>query len=167
MTLNERAHALADRLVAAADALRIEVHSIAGARLIDCGVSAAGGLQAGLGLARVCLADLADVSVVPGEFGPAVQIQTDTPVAACMAAQYACWQISVGKYFAMASGPMRALYGKEELFDHLPGREAAPVAVGVLEARKLPTDEVVKYLAERLNLSADKLTLLVAPTASL
>jgi methenyltetrahydromethanopterin cyclohydrolase len=67
----------------------------------------------------------------------------------------------------MASGPMRALYGKEELFDHLPGREAARVAVGVLEARKLPTEEVVKFLAERLNLSADNLTLLVAPTASL
>jgi methenyltetrahydromethanopterin cyclohydrolase len=62
---------------------------------------------------------------------------------------------------------MRALYAKEELFDHLPGRESAPVAVGVLESRKLPTDEVLAYLSERLGLGADKLTLLVAPTASL
>lgn len=167
MTLNERAHALADRLAATADTLRIAMHNIAGARVLDCGVQAAGGLQAGLGLARACLADLGDVALIRGQFGPAVQVQTDHPVAACMAAQYAGWQISVGKYFAMGSGPMRALYGKEELFDHLPGRESAPVAVGVLEARKLPTDEVVAFLSEKLSLAADKLTLLVAPTASL
>jgi methenyltetrahydromethanopterin cyclohydrolase len=167
MTLNERAHALADRLAAAADTLRVAVHTTAGARVLDCGVQAVGGLQAGLGLARACMADLADVAFVRGVFAPAVQVQTDHPVAACMAAQYAGWQISVGKYFAMGSGPMRALYGKEELFDHLPGRESAPVAVGVLEARKLPGDEVIAYAAEKLGLTAEKLTLLVAPTASL
>src|SRR5439155_5941689 len=117
MTLNKRANTLADRLAAAADTLRIGVHTTAGARVLDCGVNVAGGLQAGIGLARACLADLADVALIRGQFGPAVQVQTDHPVAACMAAQYAGWQISVGKYFAMGSGPMRALYGKEELFD--------------------------------------------------
>jgi methenyltetrahydromethanopterin cyclohydrolase len=84
-----------------------------------------------------------------------------------MAAQYAGWQVRVGKYYAMGSGPMRALYGKEELFDHLPGRESAPVAVGVLEARKLPSADVITFLSEKLGLAAEKLTLLVAPTASL
>ena len=167
MTLNERTYALADRLVAAAESLRINVHTIAGARVVDCGVQAVGGLQAGLALARACLADLGDVALIRGLFGPAVQVQTDHPVAACMASQYAGWQISVGKYFAMGSGPMRALYGKEELFDHLPGRESAAVAVGVLETRKLPTGEVIAYLSEKLGISAEKLTLLVAPTASL
>src|SRR5207248_154527 len=52
MTLNERAHALADRLARAADVLRIDVHTTGGCRVLDCGVQAAGGLQAGLGLAR-------------------------------------------------------------------------------------------------------------------
>ncbi len=50
-----------------------------------------------------------------------------------MASQYAGWQISVGKYFAMGSGPMRAAYGKEEIFDHIPGRERPAAAVGVFE----------------------------------
>ena len=45
--------------------------------------------------------------------GPAVQVASDDPVLACMASQYAGWQVSVGKYFAMGSGPMRAAYGKE------------------------------------------------------
>src|SRR5207247_542928 len=113
--------------------------------------------------ARVCLADLGEVTIVPGAVGelvcPIVQVVTDHPVAACMASQYAGWQISVDlqpgpdgklkKYFAMGSGPMRAAAGREELFDKIGLRESSPVAVGVLETRKLPTEEVVGYICDR------------------
>jgi methenyltetrahydromethanopterin cyclohydrolase len=172
LTLNERAWRLADDLAANAAGLRVAVQpTAAGARLLDCGIHAAGGLHAGLGLARVCLAGLAEVSLVPGEVagvpGVQVAVASDQPVLACMAAQYAGWQVSVGKFFAMGSGPMRAAYGKEELFDKIPGREQAPVAVGALETRKLPGDDVVSYLCERLHLPASQLTLLAAPAASL
>jgi methenyltetrahydromethanopterin cyclohydrolase len=67
----------------------------------------------------------------------------------------------------MGSGPMRALYGKEALFDHIPGRETSPAAVGVLETRKLPTEEAVSYLCQHLALEPSALTLLVAPAASI
>ncbi|MFO0809959.1 MAG: methenyltetrahydromethanopterin cyclohydrolase [Gemmataceae bacterium] len=164
MTLNERANALADALTADP---RVAVQTVAGARVIDCGVQAAGGLGAGLTLARVCLAGLADVVLVPGEFGLSVQVHGDEPVRACLASQYAGWQVAVGKFFAMGSGPMRALYGKETVFDDIGGRESSPVAVGVLESRKLPTAEVIEYLVGKLGLAAEKLTLLVAPTASI
>src|SRR5205807_2414473 len=67
LTLNERALRLADHVAADAAALRVAVHTDAGgARVLDCGVAADGGLQAGLALARVCLAGLADVSLAPG-----------------------------------------------------------------------------------------------------
>jgi methenyltetrahydromethanopterin cyclohydrolase len=172
LTLNEQALHLADQMAAAAEPLRIAVrYTAAGARVLDCGVQAEGGLQAGLALARVCLAGRAEVTLAPGEVEgigcPQVQVSTDHPVAACLAAQYAGWQVSVGKFFAMGSGPMRAAYGKELLFDHIPGREEAPAAVGVLETRKLPDDAVVQYLSERLGLAPDKLTLLTAPASSL
>jgi methenyltetrahydromethanopterin cyclohydrolase len=170
-TLNERTQRLADHLAMNAAALRVGVEPVGGARVLDCGVRAEGGLQAGLALARVCLAGQAEVGLVPGEVGDTpcavVQVATDHPVLACMASQYAGWQIEVGKFFAMGSGPMRAAYGKEDLFDHIPGREQPPVAVGVLESGKLPTEEVVAHLAERLALPAAKLTLLVAPASSL
>src|SRR5438105_11318730 len=89
-----------------------------------------------------------------------------------MASQYAGWQVRVElrtgkKFFAMGSGPMRALYGKEELFNHLPGREQAPVGVGVLETDRLPAEEVVTYLCQRLNLEPPRLVLLCAPAASI
>jgi methenyltetrahydromethanopterin cyclohydrolase len=171
LTLNERAQRLADHVAANAAALRVAVQTVGGARVIDCGVKAEGGLQAGLALARICLAGQAEVTLVPGEVAgvlcPQVEVATDHPVLACMASQYAGWQIEAGKFFAMGSGPMRAAYGKEDLFDHIPGREQAPVAVGVLESRKLPDEAVVNYLCERLGLPANKLTLLVAPSFSL
>jgi methenyltetrahydromethanopterin cyclohydrolase len=172
LTLNERAHQLAEDMVANAAALRITTHyTPMGAKVLDCGVQAAGGLQAGLDLARVCLAGQADVSLMVGAVGsvscPHVQVASDQPVLACMASQYAGWQISVGKFFAMGSGPMRAAYGKEELFQKIPGHEEASLAVGVLETRKFPDDAVVNFLSERLKLHPTKLTLLVAPASSL
>src|SRR6516165_4289580 len=159
-------------MASTAAALRIEVkQTAAGTRILDCGIAVPGGLQAGLALARACLAGHAEVALLPGRFAdlpcPLVQVHTDHPILACMASQYAGWQISVGKFFAMGSGPMRAAYGKEELFDKIPGREESPVAVGVLESRKLPDDAVIEYLAERLSIPASKITLLVAPAYSI
>ena len=169
MTLNERANRVADELERNADALRLSVSKVAGARVIDCGGAVTGSLAAGLGMARTCLADLADVSYVPCPVigGPAVQVTTDDPVRACLASQYAGWQVQVDKYFAMGSGPMRALSAREELFQHIPGKEESPVAVGVLETRKHPTEDVIASIVAKLPTSAESLTLLVAPASSL
>jgi methenyltetrahydromethanopterin cyclohydrolase len=171
-TLNERAQRLADYLASNAAALRVAVQTTAaGARVIDCGLKSPGGLQAGLNLARVCLAGQAEVSLISDEVAgvacPSVVVSSDAPVAACMASQYAGWQVSVGKFFAMGSGPMRAAYGKEELFDDIGLRESPPVAVGALETRKLPDDAVIDYFQQALKLPANKITLCCAPAASL
>src|ERR1051326_3236014 len=172
MTLNERALRLADHMASNAAGLRIGVErTSSGARILDCGVKAQGGVQAGLGLARVCLAGLAEVSLTPGDVGgipcPVVQVVSDQPVSACLASQYAGWSLQVDDYFAMGSGPMRAAWGKEELFDKIGGREQAPVAVGALETGKLPTDAVIEHLCEQLRVPPAKLSLLTAPAASL
>ena len=172
MTLNERAERIADYVAANAAAFRVEVsRTSAGTRIIDCGVHALGGLQAGLALARICLSGQAEASLTPGDIDglPCIRVvvATDAPVPACMASQYAGWQISVGEFFAMGSGPMRAAYGKEELFNKIPGRETPPVAVGVLESRKLPDDPIVAYLSERLSIAPAKITLLAAPASSI
>jgi methenyltetrahydromethanopterin cyclohydrolase len=170
MTLNERSLAVADDLARRAGEHRVAVHTVAGARVIDAGIATPGGLQAGLALARICVSGRADVALDARDRSinlPVVRIFSDDPVAACLASQYAGWQISVGKFFAMGSGPMRAHYGKEELFDHIPGRESAPHAVGVLEGRKLPNDEVIEWLSDKLQLPAEKVTVAIAPTASI
>ena len=170
--LNDLARAEVETLLAHATRSRVAVTPVpGGGRVVDCGVAAEGGLAAGLALARVCLAGLAEVALVPGECfhtpWPQVSVTSDHPVPACLLSQYAGWQISVGKYFAMGSGPMRAAAAREDLFQELSYRESPAQVVGVLETRKLPGPEVLAYLAERTGVPAEGITLLVAPTASL
>lgn len=171
-TLNERAQRLADAMAESAAQLRINVQTTpSGGRILNCGILTEGGLQAGLAMARVCTAGLADVMMVPGDVAgipcPHIAVQSDLPMLACMASQYAGWKVDTGQYSAMGSGPMRAIYGKEPLFDQIPGREKSPKAVGVLETRRIPDDKVFAYLSDKLGMPADKITLLVAPTACL
>jgi methenyltetrahydromethanopterin cyclohydrolase len=168
MTLNERALAVADALAGRAAEARVKIDTVAGARVIDCGGAVAGGLGAGLAMARACLAGLADVEIEPGPDGPMVQVVSDDPVRACLASQYAGWQIKIDRYFAMGSGPMRAAYGKETIFDDLPhARELPRCAVGILETRKHPTEEVIAWLVAKLPNTVETVTLLVAPVSSI
>jgi methenyltetrahydromethanopterin cyclohydrolase len=172
MNLNRRALERCEEIVERATHFKVAVsREESGARLIDCGVYAEGGLEAGRGLAEVCLAGLGEVGFIASPpalgFGPAVTIRTDQPVAACMASQYAGWQIAGEKFFAMGSGPMRAARGKEPLFESIGFRERPTDVVGVLESRKLPRRDVCHHIAEECHVDPEHLTLLVAPTASL
>jgi methenyltetrahydromethanopterin cyclohydrolase len=169
--LNANAAGLSDELCASAGRVRAHVElRPGGARVIDLGITARGGLEAGRRLAEICLAGLGEVSFVPAPRelggGLSVFVTTDWPVQACMASQYAGWQIGVGKFFAMGSGPMRAAAGKEKLFDAIGCRETPAVAVGVLETRNLPPAEVIDYIIQETRVLPAGLTLLVAPTAS-
>lgn len=169
--LNARGSRLVEVMLGRADELRVAAQVIpGGGRVVDCGITAAGGLAAGIALARVCLAGLGEVAIVPGETcgepWPVVQVTTDHPVAACLLSQYAGWKIAVGKFFAMGSGPMRAAIADEELFARLGYSERAEECVGVLETSRLPVEAVLQYVAEKARVPAGSVTLLAAPTAS-
>jgi len=170
-TLNERAHELCDAMTADADQLGIAVSTLpCGTRLIDCGVKVLSGLDAGLRLSEVCLAGLGAVKIIAADpkiwSGPAVRVSTSRPVAACMASQYAGWEIKGEKFFAMGSGPMRAAACREELFQHIGHCEKPGVCVGVLETSKLPPDGVCTDIAEKCGVPPERLTLLAARTSS-
>jgi methenyltetrahydromethanopterin cyclohydrolase len=172
MHLNERALRRCRSLIDQADPFGIGVvRDESGAMILDCGIHHPGGIGAGIAVAEVCLAGLGQVTLVSSRLdvwpGPAVQVCTDRPVAACMASQYAGWQIAAEKFFAMGSGPMRAARGREDLFSHIGFREHADEVVGVLETGKLPPASVCVRIAEECGVDADRMTLLVAPTASL
>lgn len=172
MNLNEHALKRCEALIDQATELRVAVlRDETGARVVDCGVHVPGGLAAGVALAEVCLAGLGCVGLTPGNTelwpGPAVSIRTDQPVKACMASQYAGWQVAGEKFFAMGSGPMRAVRGREELFDKIGYSEKADSVVGVLESGKLPHEDVCHHIAEDCHVDPERLTLLVAPTASI
>ena len=173
LEMNERAWAIADEAERRATELKIGVHRLrSGARVIDAGVEAAGGLEAGRTLAELCMGGLGRLQfgtvTVGGESWPGVQVWTDHPAHACMAAQYAGWVIDPKGFFAMGSGPLRARARVEkELYQKLGYAETAARGVLVLETRALPADDVAAWVAERAGVAADALTFAVAPTASL
>ena len=172
ISVNRRAAALAERLVAEAAALAVEVHRLPnGTRIVDAGVGAPGGFGAGQIVAQICLGGLGDVSFIPYDLGgvtiPAVSVAVDRPVIACMASQYAGWKVSVGKFFAMGSGPARAIATVEKLYADLGYRDEADQAVLVLETDAMPNQEVASYLAGKCGLAPEKVTLVVAGTSSM
>jgi len=171
LSLNGRALELADRLAADADAARVAVSTRPnGTRVIDCGAQAAGGFEAGRRFAEICMAGLGTIAYAPvvieGRWLPALTVTTDRPAVACLGAQYAGWRLDRDGYFAMGSGPGRALIRAEELYDDLDWDERASEAVLCLETREPPPPGVADFVAERAGVPASALTLLMAPTAS-
>jgi methenyltetrahydromethanopterin cyclohydrolase len=171
ISVNQQAAKIVEEMIAHAESLGIQVSKLpSGAQVLDLGVQAPGGLQAGKYMAEVCMGGLGQVTFLPLQFGdywlPGVSVSVDYPAIGCMAAQYAGWAIKREKYFAMGSGPARALAVVEKLYEKLAYRDNADVAVIVLEGRQLPTDEVANYIAGKCGINPANLTLLIAPTAS-
>jgi len=167
--LNLRAARLASEAIADAARLRIEVSKYEAATLLDFGVNVPGGIAAGLLLARICMADLADICLVPGtDFPqvPHVQVQTDHPVDACLRSQYAGWKIATDDYFAMGSGPMRILARVEDLQKELGEEESKTACVGVLESGSEPSAAAIEFIRRAVG-NVQELHLLTAPTASI
>jgi methenyltetrahydromethanopterin cyclohydrolase len=171
ISLNDRAAALADELAGDAEAARVAVSTLSnGTRVIDCGAQAPGGFAAGRAFAEICMAGLGSVGYAPlvldGRWLPGLTVTTDRPAVACLASQYAGWRVDRDGYFAMGSGPGRALIRAEDLYDDLDWDERASAAVLCLETREPPPAEVADFVAERAGVPAAALTLVMAPTAS-
>ena len=178
VSLNAAAVILLDDLLSTPASFAAEIHECGGSRVIDCGVSATGNNSLGMLLARVALGGQGEVGLSDTAGGtpleevwpkcpwPVVTVASADPVAACLASQYAGWKVDDSGYFAMASGPLRAAIGGEEIFDTIGRRERVPVAVGLLEASQLPPERVCCQLADRAGVEPGGLILLVAATAS-
>lgn len=170
--LNLTAHEHFMRAKAEAEQLSIAAERLdCGANLLDFGVNVRGGLAAGLRLASICMGGLAEVAISSGDRsiwrGPWIRVSTDHPVRSCLFGQYAGWPVQHEKFFAMGSGPMRLRRGQEPLLKELSAADSSPLAVGVLECDRLPSDQVAQHIAAQCNVAPDALWLAVAPTRSL
>lgn len=178
ISLNELSATIVDHMVERAAPLDIAVHHLrGGAVLVDAGVAVDGSYEAGRLFAEVCLGGLGSVGFCDLAFGdlviPGVTVSVSRPAWGCMASQYAGWAVSVPvgeegkKYFAMGSGPARALYRGEELFEHLDYADEAALAVLALETHELPPAEVASWVAAKCGTEPSGVRLVAAPTASL
>jgi len=170
--LNQTAHECFVQAQQRAERLRLANHiSECGAQVLDFGVQATGGLEAGLHMASICMAGLAQVQLTRGAHevwsGPWVQVATDQPLQACMLSQYAGWPVKLDKFFAMGSGAMRLCRGREELLQSLQASDDSGLAVGTLECDVLPNQDVLLMMAEQCGVPAEHLHVAVAPTGSI
>jgi len=169
--LNERASVLVDEMIDRAGELGLKVYvTDEGTRVIDAGVDAEGSLEAGRLYAEACMSGLGKVSFIQYSEGgltlPGLCVTVAEPVLACLVSQYAGWQIADEGYFAMASGPGRALRGREPLLEELGYREDPGKAVLLFESDELPSGDVARKVAESCGVGPESLYLVVAPTRS-
>lgn len=178
ISLNNRAVGIVRRMVADAESLGVAVFRLSnGTQIVDAGVEVPGSLEAGRLFSEACMGGLGEVQFrmldLHGLSLPGVEVNARQPALACMAAQYAGWAVNVPAtaasraYSAMGSGPARALYRGDPIFEIVDYRDPAAGAVLMLESRQLPSKEVAGWIAEKCKVSPESLYLLVAPTASL
>lgn len=179
VSVNERAAEIVERMIDNREALGIGVTRLEnGATVVDAGIEVTGGLEAGRRFALACMGGLGQVSFTQQYFQdsdaaadsgfqlPAVSVSTDLPSIACMASQYAGWAVKLGRYYAIGSGPARALFAEEDIYKKIDYRDGAQTAVLMLEGRELPGPDVASYVAEKCGVKPGQLILLIAPTAS-
>ena len=175
-SVNALSAPLVERLVADAATLRLAVSQTAGgARMVDAGAQARGSIEAGRRIAEICLGGLGTVTIAPS--GPiaswphSVTVHAADPVLACLGSQYAGWSLADDTgdsgFFALGSGPGRAVAAVEDLYGELGYRDSATKTALVLEAAGGPPDSVVAKVAEASGLRPDDLTFIFAPTQSL
>jgi methenyltetrahydromethanopterin cyclohydrolase len=173
-SVNARAGKLVEELVASAAALRCAVTTgEAGERRIDLGASVHGGLEAGRRLGEICMGGLGTVAITSAsglERWPlGVIVHSTNPVIACLASQYAGWTIQEQEsgFFALGSGPARALSRVEELYKELGYVDHHNKATLVIEGDKAPPSSVAHKVATACGVQPADLTVLYAPTGSL
>ena len=170
--LNERAWSLAEE--AESLGLEMKIQSFvdeSGPRFWISVLQDMGTLSAGVALAMICLADLADVQFIKSTTNdlpfPQVQVTTDHPLAACMASQYAGWPLVAGGYFAMCSGPARMARGQEQLLTDYDLEHSMDRVVGILEANEFPSTNVIRHFANECCVEPESVLLCIARTASI
>jgi len=172
LSVNREAMKLVDKLRAKADEYGVVVKETrSGVTLIDAGINASGGFQAGKIITEICLGGLAKVSVCPSYYEDlilsSVFVHTDHPATSTMGSQFADWQIKQEGFAAIGSGPARALARKNhELYEEIGYSDESDATVMVLETSSEPPESVIRKIAEDCKVSASKLSLILVPTTS-
>jgi methenyltetrahydromethanopterin cyclohydrolase len=178
LSVNALAQPLLARLLAKAETLRVAARRDAqGVTFVDAGIAAHGSIAAGLLIGEICMGGLGSVGLRAGghEGWPSwLEVASAQPVLACLASQYAGWSLAASKeeaggrkFFALGSGPARALGVKEKLFEELGYRDRAAAGALVMEVDREPPPVVIEKVLRDCGLAPAGLTFILTPTTSL
>ena len=172
LSVNKLAWKLLNELVENAELYGVYVEETdAGTTIIDAGANARGGFEAGRIITEICMGGCAKAEITHQKYGdldlPSIQIYSDHPVIATLGSQYAGWQINKEGYFAIGSGPARALAQKpKDIYGEIEYKDNYGRGIIVLEADKSPPATIVEGFARDCRISCSNLAILLTPTAS-
>ncbi|MHA1144001.1 MAG: methenyltetrahydromethanopterin cyclohydrolase [Candidatus Helarchaeota archaeon] len=169
ISVNKEAFKIVQEVMDKKNFFQVEVKKLNnGATVLDFSKA---GYPGGAKLGEICMGGYGTVTLGTFTFDnitvPEVTVTAEYPHVSCLGSQYAGWRCNVKDegYFAMVSGPARALKGGEKgLFEELGYRDTADVAVAVLEANVLPNEKVMEFIAGKCNVPVANTYVCVAPT---
>lgn len=173
ISVNELALDIFEGLAEFPEDYNVEFHQMNnGARFVDCGVNTKGGYSAGRIFTEICMGGLGEVTFRNGQINgvpmPFIDVNTDFPSISCLGAQKAGWTVKAGKFFAMGSGPARALsLMPKHTYEVIEYEDESDYAVICLESDTLPDEAVMEHIAEKCGVDVANVCALVAPTASI
>ena len=170
-SLNRAAVELVDEAIDFADELGIVVHHLENdAVVLDFGVEAPGGLEAGLLLAEIGTGGLASVDTrlepVAGGVRPRVELSTDHPALCLFGAQPSMWPLDEVGFDGRGGGPAQLPRGSAEAAG-VPYEEDFDLMVLTVEGASLPGAGVARHVAEETGAPTSGVYLVAAPLASL
>ena len=172
LSVNQKAYELVQTLCEESAEYCISVKKTKlGTTLIDAGIRSKGGFKAGKTITEICMGGIGEARIFSKRYDnfelPAIFIQTDNPAVATLGSQFAGWQIKSGDFFAIGSGPARALALKpRDIFDKIKYKDKADVAVIVLETSKEPSKSLIEELSSECKVVPSQLYIILVPTTS-
>lgn len=158
-SVNRMAVELVDEALDFADELNVAAYELdSGATVLDFGVEADGGTEAGVLLTEIQTAGLATVTTrtdrVAGATLPHVDLSTDHPGVALLCSQKAGWELDFEFFDGLGSGPARALVGEESEFEAVGYYDEFDLTVLAVESIDLPDDRVAEHVADLTGVEA-------------
>jgi methenyltetrahydromethanopterin cyclohydrolase len=173
LSVNRLAWKLAETLLDNQDFYGVKASKTSsGATVVDAGVNAPGGFQAGRIITEICMGGCGKAHIGFKTYGdlelPSITVCTDQPAIATLGSQFAGWRIKEGDSIAIGSGPARALALKpKKIYAEIGYQDSSDTAVLTLESNNLPSDALIEEVTGACNVKAENLIVVVAPTASI
>ena len=174
LSVNQMAWKIAQKFIDNPEFYGVTVSkSAAGATIVDAGVNASGGFQAGKKLTELCMGGAGKAQLGFKTYGdltlPSITVSSDHPAIAALGSQFAGWRIKEPDgSIAIGSGPVRALALKpKDIFEEIGYKDVSNKAVLTLESNTLPSDALIEKVTTASGVLAENLIVVVAPTASI
>jgi methenyltetrahydromethanopterin cyclohydrolase len=172
VSVNRRALELVQRLVEKPDKFNVVIKQTrSGTTLVDVGIKAKGGFEAGKKIVEICLGGYGKAEIYPATYDDlklsSVFVYTDRPAVSTLGSQFADWRIKRDDFSAIGSGPARALVRRnKELYEKIDYKDESEDAVLVLETSSEPPEPVVEDIVRECRVQPKRLFLILVPTAS-